>query len=290
MNARRLVQGITGRAAVSLAVAVLLNTAPPAAAQTLASGRAKGTFTAGSGKPVKLRYAYAQLQKSDDGPAKQEILLLLSDVPLDDEARDEWSKRSQMARKGTLHAVALTINAADKTPASTNLYHEAFQGLMSLSGSTRFVPTTFTKTVLAGRAYVPPTKDFEGRPMAFDATFRATIRPLTAPTFVGDAAQSSAPARAALAFFAACRKGDVAAIKTFLAPEQSADLDGPKGKQMLEVVKMMSPDPATARVASVTLRGNVATVVIEEKKASGKETTTLKLVGATPNGPWKVKP
>ena len=253
MNARRLVQGITGRAAVSLAVAVLLNTAPPAAAQTLASGRAKGTFTAGTSKPVKLRYAYAQVQKSDDTPPKQEILLLLSDMPLDDEARDDWSKRSQMARKGTLHAVALTVNVADKTPASTNLYHEAFQGSMSLSGSTRFVPTTFTKTVLAGRAYIPPTKDFEGRPMAFDATFRP-------------------------------------AIKTFLAPEQSAELDGPKGKQMLEVVKMMSPDPVTARVASVTLRGNVATIVIEEKKASGKETTSLKLAGATPNGPWKVKP
>jgi hypothetical protein len=270
-----------------MALVALLNsnaTALPAA------GRASGMFTAGSSKPIKLRYAYAQLQKSDDAPAKQEILLLLSDVPLDDETRDDWAALSQGTRKGILHAVALILNPDDKTPVSANLYHQAFRGSMSLSGSTRFIPTIFTKTVLAGRAYVPPTKDFEGRPLAFDATFRTTIRPLVAPTFVGTAARNSAPAKAALAFFAACRKGDVAAIRTFLPPEQSAELDGPKGKQMLEVVKMMAPDPTTSRVASVNLRGNVATVVIEEKKSSGKETTTLKLVGATPNGPWKVTP
>ncbi len=281
-------RSLIGRAAVA-AIVAWVNGAPilPARAQT---GSVSGTVTAGAGKPVKLRYAYAQLQQSDDSPPKKEIILLLSDVPLDDEARDEWSTRAQRARKGTLHAVAITINPADKTPGSANLHHQAFQGSMSLSGSVRFVPATFTKTVLAGRAYVPPTKDFEGRPLAVDATFRTTIRPLAPPTFVGTAAQNSAPAKAALAFFAACRKGDVPAIRAFLPPEQSADLDGPNAKQMLEVVKMMSPDPATARVASVTLRGNVATVVIEEKKASGKETTTLKLVGATPNGPWKVKP
>ncbi len=278
-------QMIRSLAATAVAVAALLASAPVAMAQT-ANGSASGTFTAGTGKPVKLRYAYAQLQKSDDGPAKQEILLLLSDVPLDDDARDDWAARSQRARKGTLHAVALTINPADKTPISANLYHEAFQGSASLSGSTRFVPTTFTKTALAGRVYMPPTRDFEDRPLAFNATFRATIRPLTAPTFTGTAARNSAPAKAALAFFAACRKGDVAAMRTFLSPQQTADLDGPQGKQMLAMAKMMAPDPATARVASVNLKGNVATVMIK----SGKETTSLKLVSATPNGPWKVKP
>ena len=82
-------QMIRSLAATAAVVAALLTSAPAVMAQT-ANGSGSGTFTAGTGKPIKLRYAYAQLQESDDAPAKQEILLLLSDVPLDDETRDDW--------------------------------------------------------------------------------------------------------------------------------------------------------------------------------------------------------
>jgi len=210
---------VTRLAVVAGAAVVLTATASPVSAQ--ASGSVSGTFTAG-GATATLRHAYAQLQKDDSDAAKTEIHLFLTDVPLSPEALDDWWVRTRMAREGKLRGVELVIDAATRQPDSALLYHKAFSGTMSVSGSNRLEAKAFTKNLIAGRVFLPRTTDSQNRPLAYDVTFRTAIRPLPVPTFTGEAARNSAPAKAALAFFAACRAGNVAAIKAYLPPAQIA--------------------------------------------------------------------
>lgn len=273
--------------AVFAAIVPILALTTPAFAQSPALGTAKGTFTAG-GTTTSLRYAYALEQTSDFDAKKKEIGVLLSDIPLSGDQIEEWATRSKMAREGKLNAVFVAIDPADQSPTTASLYHKAFQGSMSLSGSNRFKPTTFTKTRIAGRLSIPEKTDFDNHRYVYDAVFNAAIRPMSLPTFTGAAAQNSSAGKAALAFFTAMRTGKIEAIKPFLGPEQLAQLNGPDGPKMLEMGKAFAPDPKTAQISSVTIKGGVATVVITKKEKDSKETTTIKFTGA-PNGPWKVK-
>ena len=277
----------SGRAGIS-AVAVLgLAVLAVSVSASAESGIARGKLTV-SGKTTPLAYAYARSQKGFFDKTKEDILVILSDVPIPEEALADEFARHKMAEAGKLHAVEVTLNS-EKQPVSGGLLHEAFSktgGYVSVAGMHEFKATAFDGKRVAGTLGMEKPNEFMGNTFEYSATFDAPVWRRPPPTATGAAAVQSAPGKAALAFLNAAKTGKAAELKKTLSAELARQLDGPDGKQMLEALKGMTPDPKTGEMESVDVHGDVAEVTIVEKSKDGSVTSTIKL--ALEQGVWKV--
>lgn len=265
---------------VAVLIALFACASSPAAQGVPPKKNAHGTLTV-AGKSTPLNYAYAIQQR------KNETLLLLSDQPLAGPELNDVFARSRRADAGEIHTLEMTLNA-DKQPITVSVRHTAF-GMQWGGGSTEdtFDATTFDQSTVAGRVYRKSAGEFNGVAYSYDATFMAALQTQPPPTFAGEAAKNSAPAKAAIAFLKAGMAGDVPTIKSYMVKEAIPQLDGPDGKQLLEMLKL-GPDPATTPVTQVTVKGNTAEVVFEQKTEDSEATTTITL--KMEDGTWKVDP
>lgn len=255
--------------------------------QARPAGSADGTLTVGD-KTTKFAFAYAKAEKGFFDEKKEDIVVILSDVPLSPDALADQFERMKMAREGKLHAVELRIDS-DKQVTSGTLLHEAFakfQGSVSATGMHRFDATAFDGKTAAGKLATSRPSDFRDIPFSYSATFEAPIARKAAPTFVGAAARDSSQAKAVLAFYKAVQTGKKAAIVKTITAEDARKLDGPEAKEMLELLKAVSPDPARAEIEAVEVAGDKAKVTVVERSKDGKTTSSVDVVLA--GGQWKV--
>ena len=251
------------------------------------AGKAEGTFTV-NGKTSKIAYAYAMAQKGFFDDKKEDVLVVLSDVPLTPAALDDQFERMKMAREGKLHSVEIRINS-DKQPISGMMCHEAFtefQGSVSASGMHQFDAKTFDGKTVAGKLATSRPSDFQKIPFAYAVTFEAALWRKPPPSLSGAAAKDSPEGKAVLAFYKAVKAGDLAAVRKAMTAESGKQLEGPQGKEALEFLKAIVPDPAVAGIESVDRKGNKALVEVVVKSKDGSETSkvSLELV----SGQWKV--
>jgi hypothetical protein len=139
-------------------------------------GSATGKLTV-AGKETPLRYAYARAEKGFFDPTKEDIRVILSDVPLTDQALDDDFTRNRMAQDGKLHSVEVVIDS-EKRPISGVLRHPAFvrtQGFVSVSGMHRFEPKKFDGRFVEGKLATDRPGEFMNISFEYAATFQAAI-------------------------------------------------------------------------------------------------------------------
>src|SRR5450759_3527661 len=114
-------------------------------------GTASGTLTVAA-KTTPLTHVYARAQKGFFDPTKEDILVILSDVAIPEDALSDEFARHKMAGDGKLHGVEVVLDA-DKQAVSGGLLHEAFaetQGYVSVAGMHEFLAKTFDGKVVEG--------------------------------------------------------------------------------------------------------------------------------------------
>jgi hypothetical protein len=140
-------------------------------------GTASGTFTV-NGKATKLTYAYATAKPDSSDKTKEEIVLILSDVPLTQAVlRDPTPFGLQdLTRANKLHAISIRIDSS-KAITSTSMYDRAFKmGSVSVAGSNiKLDVKTLDKTTIAGKVYTAKPDDFNDVPYEYAVTFSAAI-------------------------------------------------------------------------------------------------------------------
>jgi hypothetical protein len=91
--------------------------------------------------------------------------------------------------------------------------------------------------------------------------------------------------KAVLAYYKAAHAGDLAALKKAITAESAKELEGPKGKELVGMLKEMTPS-ATPEISKVTVTGKTA--MVDAKTKEGATTTTdhvrVEMVGSD----WKV--
>jgi len=142
-----------------------------------ADGTASGTFTV-KGKATKLAYAYALAKPDPADKTKEDIELILSDVPLTPAVlRDPTPFGLQdLTRANKLHALRIRITPA-KAITSTSMYDSAFKmGSVSVAGNNiKLDVKTLDKTTIAGKIYTAKPDDFNDVPYEYSVTFSAPI-------------------------------------------------------------------------------------------------------------------
>ena len=248
-------------------------------------GTATGKLTLG-GKTTPLTHAYALARPDTFDKTKENVLIVLSDAAIPDDALWEDFPGLKLAAAGRLHAVEVELRF-DKSVKSAGVLHEVFVESQSFQGmaNPEFHAKTFDAKTVEGTLSSGKPQELMKKQFEFNAAFRAPILHRPAPTATGAAAAQTAPAKVVLAFLNAAGAGDKPAIKKLLTAEYGKPLDGPQGKDVLTLWKTHCPDPATTEIGTVDIRGTSAEVVLVEKKGGGlaaKFTLVLK------DGQWKI--
>jgi hypothetical protein len=140
-------------------------------------GKAAGQVTVG-GKPTTLTYAYATATTGFFDKKKDDVVVILSNVPLDQKAIADDFTRMDMVRAGTLTSVEVTVDAS-KAPISITIRHALLKPAQSGSSTfDKFEVKTFDTKAIAGRVYrTAPGVSFADIPYNYDVTFEAAIAP-----------------------------------------------------------------------------------------------------------------
>ncbi len=273
--------GITGVVLVAL---VLLGR--PAAA---ADGTAEGTLTV-NGKTTTLAHAYARAVPGFFDKTKEDVEVILSDVPLSGKALEDQFERIHMAEAGKLHAFEITLNAEGK-PISTSFRHDGFKETSpsGLSSDDVFTKKVFDGSIVEGSYRSAKEREFFGNRYAFDVSFRAKIaraeKPVPPSPAETAAAAKSPQAKVYGEYLKAVQKEDLAALRKLFSKEQAKLLDEPDAKQMVAMVKMMmATDVKVLKVAETGDTAELKVTGTQDGKAAGGVVQMVREGGA-----WKVQ-
>jgi hypothetical protein len=247
-----------------------------------ADGTAEGTLTL-NGSVVPLKYAYASARPAFFDKNKEDIHVLLSDVPLNDEQRADVFELMKLGRKGAAHIVEVVLDA-DANPISGAFFAQVFNGMASATGMHRFERSAFDYKRVAGRLSTDGARSFQDITYEYAATFSATIpRPPTADEVA--AALASPAGQAAAAYLAALRDSQLAAFVALLSEPAAVPYRGANAKAAFAALRADTPADSkvvwmtapTETSAVATINGTRDGIVIE---------TTIDL--ALIDGKWRV--
>ncbi len=257
----------------------------PSPAGDVPLGTVTGSFTV-NGKTAQFKHVLALVKEDSFHEGQDDICVYFSDAPMDAAAVREPGA-FEGAAEGKVHAIEVCFDENLK-PASGQLYHDGFgEGYsMSVSGMHQFIPRFYDGKTLAGRLFVEKYEGLGDDKWSYTATFNAAIQPKPRPEALTPAALDSPPARAVQAFLKAVQSKDKEAIKKTVAPDMAADLDGPRGKELLAMLPEMFDSKLQITRIGMLESGDKAVITLEHKETGSHETVTIK--AGIVNGAWKV--
>lgn len=244
--------------------------------QAQESEKTTGTLTVGPSKLV-LSHAYAFPQKGYYDSAKEDYRVFVTDQPFPASALKDEFEREELLLERKIQGLDIVVTA-DNRVVSSHLYHPALGATgLAVSGVDEFKAAALDTQKVAGKLFTERPFEHSDKVVQYETTFSAPIyrrRPLTAADL------ESAPAKVASAFLKAAAAADAQALRTVVTAESVKELDGPEGKEILELLPIAIP--RTMTITGIELNDDTALVFAE----SGAQKIKLTLVRQ--NQQWKV--
>lgn len=247
-------------------------------------GTVTGTLTL-NGESTPLTHVYASAEPGFFDKKVEDIHVLLSDVPLSDDARTDTFKMIHLARDGKARIVEVVINA-EGTPISGSIFSKHFEGMVSVSGMHTFTRGKMDRTVIEGRLAVETPHEFMGVKFQYDAKFSAPIPRAPGAEELAAALKSPAGLGAA-AYIAAVRRGNLANFLTTLTEAAAADYKGSDGAAKLRELTADMPNDTRATTLTPQTDGSVI-VELEDHRPADRMTMGFTVRMVQENGVWKV--
>jgi hypothetical protein len=268
-----------------------------------AADSASGTLQIGAER-FALKYVFALMEKDGVEADTEKLTVFLSDAPVPDELRkatDDWVYwADKQARAGVLHGVAMSIDPVTGVWRGGRLLTR--QGLEFYSetvsspelGDLIFKPAGPLGNQAAGKVSMkkpmPGAHDDVGA-WTVEAEFRSAVirRPAVSGVLTGAAALNSPQYKAVQAFFDACRKKDLDAIRNAMdaqSRETLAQMIAGNKEEALKMFAGMAADTAALKLTKVTVRGDSAEIEFGDGKPGSQSTQSLRV--ALSGGEWKL--
>jgi len=278
---------------VVFAVALSLGCIPQAA---LAS-EATGQFTVNDDTAVFTNaYALAQPHPFDD--TQEVVLVIVTNLPLSDEAvGDEWARKS-LAREEGLQYVELTINPEQQI---VSLMITIGDMSTSISGIGTLELKTLDEQRIDGRLHSEGEQSVFDNTFTFDFTFTADIRDqaellaadaeeeLVPPTDAEmEEAANSVQAAVYLKFVTAVYDSDLEAIKSVAPAEIVQNIEEQTEEEntdMLEFMQLMTP--VDAEFQRIVVDGDSATLIVRAEEDGYALQGTIGLIKVGDD--WKIE-
>jgi hypothetical protein len=257
------------------------------ASQNSNTSNAEGLLTV-AGNKVQLQNAYAMAQPGFFDKTSEDIMVIVTNIPLSDKAVEDRWERSALISEGTLKSVEIVINSKQQ-PISVSVRHPAFKASPSGFSSNYILELKiFNEKNVEGRMYCKTEQEFFDTVYTFDFTFKAEIRrkkELPPPTEADKDAAANCPQIAVyLEFVKAVNAGDVETLKKILAADVARELDGPDGKEILEFMQMFNPPQAEFQ--RIIVKGDSATLLLGAQDEGTELKGTIEFI--MEGNQWKV--
>ena len=269
-----------------------------------ATDSAAGTLQVGAER-FALKYALGVVEQNEMAHGnKEEIKVLLSDLPVPDDLRkasNDWLYwADKQARGGALHGVVLSIDPASGIWSGGQLLTRQGAEFYSETVSSpelsdlRFAPAGPIGDQVAGKISMKATMKGahdETGAWRVEAEFHAAvIRPAAVSgVLTGAAAQNSPQYKAVLEFLDASRKKDADAIINCVDPqsrESMAEMFKSNKAEALNMFANMAAEAAAMKLNKVTVRGDSAEIDFGDGKPGSEPKQSLRVVLA--KGEWKL--
>ena len=127
--------------------------------QNADASNAKGQLTV-AGDKVQLQHAYAKAEPGFFDETKEDIVVIVTNIPLSNKAVEDRWERSDLVRKGTLKYVEITINYKQQ-PISVGVKHLGFKASPSGASSNYILEVeTLDEKNVEGRMYCKTEQKF----------------------------------------------------------------------------------------------------------------------------------
>ena len=272
---RKLVVLLVVVPAVAIALAV-------PSAVLAADGAAEGMLTV-NGTTFPLKYAYASAKPGFFDKTKEDIHVLLSEVPLSDEQRADVFEIIHLARDGKAHVVEVVLDA-EQRPIAGSFFTLPFEGMVSATGMHVFEQKAFEHKRIAGRLYTDGARTFQDITYEYAATFSALIpRSPTAEEVA--AALASPPGLTAAAYVAAIHDNNREAFVALLSEAAAAPYRGADGPAAFASVRAETPADGTL-IGLTTPTENTAIATINRTRDGIDIEAIVEL--ALTDGKWRI--
>jgi hypothetical protein len=238
--------GRASRRPILLATAAVLGAAVSLAAQ---DSHVSGALTI-NGERTPVSFVYASARPGFFDKSIEDVRILLSDVALTAEERDDDFALIRRGRNNTAHIVEVVLDASGN-PIAGALYAPVFNGMLSATGMHVFQRTRFDREGVAGRLSTSPPREIGGVTWGYDAEFTVSVsRP---PTAAERAATAHSPAgEAGGRYVGALLRGDLAALRQLLTASAQRTHAGANGEQWLDRERReWPPDAAVVEVRTI---------------------------------------
>ena len=255
--------------------------------QDVITSHAEGQLTV-AGNTVQIQHAYAMAQPGFFDKTKEDIELIVTNIPLTDKAIEDRWERNALVSEGTLNTVEVTIDSKQQ-PISVSVKHPAFKASPSGFSSDYILELkTFDENSVEGRMYCKTEQEFFDTAYIFDFTFKAEVhrkKELPPATEAEKAIAAKSPQAAVyLAFVEAVNAGDVNTLKKVLAADVAKELDGPEGGEMLEFMQITIPPKAEFH--RITVQGDSATLMLSAQDEGQDLKGTIEFIKESDQ--WKI--
>jgi hypothetical protein len=250
------------------------------ASQHTYAGTAEGQFIFND-TTAQFTHAYAFAQE-------EEILVIVTNLPLSDEAVEDQWERSAMAREEGLKYVEITINS-EQQHTSLNIRLDPMS--RSISGVGKLELTVFDEKNVEGRFHSEGEQIVFDNTYNFDFTFAAEIHrkaKLPPPTEAEkDAAADSPQAAIYLELLRAIHAGDIDGLKKVVTSDVAKEIDeAPDQKEALEFLQMITPKEVEFQRILKKDEENMTLIASTEEEDFGTLKGTIELVKE--DGMWRV--
>lgn len=267
-------------------------------AQAPDAGTVTGKLTI-NGKTEPLRYAYAMSERDVNAPNKEEVRIVLTNLPLPERVAGRLTPATFMGfreeNKTRLWGILLALRPPEKRMSFLALFGPV--GGTTQSPVLQFQPqklalTTYKSDRVAGKLTMTRDDSFAFAPEGvaerptyrFEATFDVPVRALPVPmTLTGGSARDSEPAKAVAGFIEAARRGDANSLRRFLSAPVAKKLSEPGSVDMLTAFQRMGAALDMEKLHRVLISGDNATV---EFKLGKDDTASLEMIRE--KGEWKI--
>jgi len=248
----------------------------------------KGTLTI-DGESTPLRHAYAVAEQNSMDKTKEDINVILTDVPLSDWAVMSFPERVIPSSQGKLRSVELKISPEKKIDSVIVLYSGMFTNYSGTLPDDILELAAIDEDGIECRVYLKAPMDVSGKSMHYDASFKATIRRKVKkepPTETDMKAAVKSPQVAAFKMFeGAIRASDLEEVKKLVSADIADMLSTERGREMMERMKEMLP--TEIRFLRVTVNGDTA--VLETSGTDGGEPVSGIIDLVDEGGSWKFR-
>ena len=268
-------------------------TALAANAPKIADGGATGTLKV-DGATVKLAHSIARSKPNAFDEKKKDVVVLLTDKPVDADTFINDDKLFGEASKGAIQGLLVTIDS-DEKPYHLQVLHPKATIQISGSGFWNFDATDFSDKHLTGKFYTTSEQDFmDKHKYSYNVTFAAPVQNIALPGELSiDASNGTKlpagggdPGKAYIAFDKAARSGNLKEMTKYGSKTRPMpDFTPEEMKEMAAMIKAMRP--AKMKIVDGYVSGDQATLLVDaEDSDKSKMKGTIEMTRE--DGSWRL--